>query len=135
MTVYVYGCSLQASNLEVRQLTIPQKTTGFHLNKQLLRNHINANYVLLYNNKKINENLSIYQQIPNFASITLCSLGKGGGNEDEENNSGMQLYMCLIRNVSNFVITDESIACGEDADMFYNTCQSSRWLTCNDLWH
>jgi len=95
---------------------------------------MNANYVLLYNNKKI-EKLSIYQEFPNFASITLCALGKGGRNEDEENNYDMQLYMCLIRNASNFIITDECISCGEDADKFYNTCQSSRCLTCNDMWH
>ena len=28
-----------------------------------------------------------------------------------------------------------SISCGEDANIFCRTCQSSRCNTCNDLWH
>ena len=32
-------------------------------------------------------------------------------------------------------IIDECISCGEDADVFCTTCQSSRCNTCSELWH
>ena len=134
MTVYVYGGNLQASNCGVTQLTIPQSTTGFHLKKQLLKNHADTNYVLLYNNKRIDGKMLVYRQIPNFASITLCALGVGGGKDDEVNVSGNKNYICFLE-IMLFNITDECISCGEDADMFCSTCQSSRCNTCNDLWH
>jgi len=91
MTVYVYGNTSQTSDHSVRQLTILPTTTGFDLKKQLLRNHVDTSYVLLYNNKRIDGNICICKQIPNFSSIILCGLGKGGGSEDEYNVSGMKL--------------------------------------------
>ena len=93
MTIYAYGGSSQTSNHEFRQLTIPPTTTGFHMKKQLLRNQMDTNYVLLYNNRRIDGDLPIYRQIPNFASVTLCALGKGGGNEDKDIVSGMLLHI------------------------------------------
>ena len=87
MTVYVYGGNLQENKLEVRQVTIPQSTIGFQLKRQLLRNHTDTNYILLYNNRRIDGEMLLYQQIPNFASIILCALGKGGGKDNEDNVS------------------------------------------------
>ena len=71
------------------------------MKKQLLRNRVGTNYVLLYNNRRIDGKICICKQIPNFSSIILCGLGKGGGSEDEYNVSGMKLN--FISNVFNFM--------------------------------
>jgi len=43
---------------------------------------MDTNYALLYNNRRIDGEIFLYQQIPNFASIILCALGKGGGKDN-----------------------------------------------------
>ena len=75
MTVYVYGDS-QSS--QVMQLTVPYTVTGFQLKQQLLSYRSNTNHVLLYNNKRIDKRVSLIKQVPDFASVVLFALGKGG---------------------------------------------------------
>ena len=60
------------------QLTIPQSTTGFYLRTQLLKSHVDTNYVLLYNNKGIDGNTLLNWKLPKFVSLTPCGLGIGG---------------------------------------------------------
>ena len=90
MTVYIHG-TLQSN--PVTQLTIPKIMTGFQLKRQLL-GHNYTNHILLYNNRRIDKNLPISRQVPNFASIILCALGKGGGHEDKDNVTGK--YSILV---------------------------------------
>ena len=85
MTVYVYGAS--QSN-QVMQLTIPHKMTGFQLKRQLLSNHTNTNHIMLYNNHRIDQNVSLSMQVTDFASVILCALGKGGGKDNGGDVSG-----------------------------------------------
>ena len=85
MTVYVYGAS--QSN-QVMQLTIPHIMTGFQLKRQLLSNHTNTNHILLYNNHSIDQNVSLSMQLPDFASVILCPLDKGGRKDNGDDVSG-----------------------------------------------
>ena len=96
MTVYVYG-ALKSS--KVMQLTIPCIMTGFQLKKQLLNNHTNTNHVLLYNNQRIDQKVSLSLQVPDFASFVLCALGKGGGKDNGDDVSGIS-YMLFIIDVT-----------------------------------
>lgn len=83
--MYVYGAS---QSCQVIQLTIPHMMTGFQLKKQLLSNRTNTNHVLLYNNHRIDRKVSLSMQVPNFASVVLCALGKGGGKDNGHDVSG-----------------------------------------------
>ena len=83
--MYVYGAS-QSS--QVMQLTIPRIMTGFQLKRQLLSNHTNTNHILLYNNQRIDRKVSLGMQVPDFASIILYALGKGGGKDNGDDVSG-----------------------------------------------
>ena len=94
MTVYIHGTS--QSN-QVIQLAITSTMTGFQLKRQLL-GHGYTNHVLLCNNRRIDNNLSLSAQVPNFASIVLCALGKGGGVESKDDVSGM--YFILVIHVT-----------------------------------
>jgi len=77
----------------------------------------------------------IHQQIPNFALIILCALGKGGGKDNEDNVSGKKamfdsLNSCyLILQMNVYPVTKMPIYSVE------LNCQSSRCNTCNDQWH
>lgn len=93
MTVYVYGAS--QSN-QVMQLTIPHIMTGFQLKRQLLSNHTNTNHVLLYNNQRIDQKVSLNMQVPDSASVVLCALGKGGGKDNGDDVSGIICHSLLI---------------------------------------
>ena len=92
MTVYVYGAS-QSS--QVIQLTVPCIMTGFQLKMQLLSNRTNTNHVLRYNNRRIDQKVSLSMQVPDFASVILCALGKGGGKVNENDISGI-IYHSLL---------------------------------------
>ena len=84
--MYVYGAS-QSS--EVMQLTVPYTMTGFQLKRQLLGYHSNTNHVLLYNNQRIDKKVSLIRQVPDFASVVLCALGKGGGKGNRDDVYGI----------------------------------------------
>ena len=86
MTVYVYGAS--QSN-QVIQLTIPRIMTGLQLKRQLLSNHTNTNHILLYTNQRIDRKMSLSMQVPNFASVVLCALGKGGVKDNGDDFNGL----------------------------------------------
>lgn len=87
--MYVYGTS-QSNQSQVTRLTIPHTMTGAQLKRRLLNNRTNTNYVLLYNNHRVDGEASLSQQVPDFASVVLCALGKGGGGkENGDNVSGM----------------------------------------------
>ena len=47
--------------------------------------------MLLYNNQRIAKKVSLIRQVPDFASVVLCALGKGGGK-----GNGDDVYGILI---------------------------------------
>ena len=55
------------------------------MKRQLLTNHTNTK---LYNNQRIDQNVSLSMQVPDFASVILCALGKGGGKDNGDDVSG-----------------------------------------------
>ena len=69
--------------------------TGFQLKRQLLSNRTNTNHVLFYNNQRIDQKVSLSMQVPDFASVILCALGKGGGKENENDVSGITYHLIL----------------------------------------
>ena len=97
MTVYVYGAS-QSS--QVMQLTIPCTMTGLQLKRQLLRYHSDTNHVLLYNNQRIDKKVSLIRQVPEFASVVLCALGKGGGKGNRDDVYGI-FHILIIDVITN----------------------------------
>ena len=62
--------------------------SGFQLKRQLLSNHANKNHIFLYNNQRIDQNVSLSMQVPDFASVILCTLGKGDGKDNGDDVSG-----------------------------------------------
>ena len=92
--MYIHGTS--RSNQAI-QLTIKSTMTGFQLKRQLL-GHGYTNHILLCNNRRIDNNSSLGAQVPNFASIVLCAVGKGGGFESKDDLSGT--YSILVIHVT-----------------------------------
>ena len=84
--MYVYGAS-QSS--QVMQLTVSCTKTGFQLKRQLLGYYSNTNHVLLYNNQRIDKKVLLIRQVPDFASVVLCALGKGGGKDNGDDVYGI----------------------------------------------
>ena len=70
--------------------------TGFQLKRQLLSNRTNINHVLFYNNQRIDQKVSLSMQVPDFASVILYALGKGGGKENGNDVSGIICYSLLM---------------------------------------
>ena len=78
--------------------------TGYQLKRQLLGHRTSGDYILLFKNQRINEHSSLNEQVPQFASIMLCALGKGGGKENRDEILGTKftksffvLIKCLRR--------------------------------------
>ena len=123
MIVYVYGAS-QSS--QVIQLTVPCSYNDWiSTEKQLSSNCTNTNHVLLYNNRRIDQKVSLTtlsMQVPDFASVIYSVLWVKV--VEKRMKWCFWYYIPFIIDITlNLNIVDECISCGEDADVFCTICQ------------
>ena len=70
--------------------------SGLQLKRQLLSNHTNTKHILLYTNQRIDCKMFLSMQVPNFASVVLCTLGKGGRKDNGDDVSGIYYIATII---------------------------------------